>query len=163
MTAGKGRAEGNAMRFKTVADVLDIVKDFHAALALQFSELEQLTTSERAQLMLDYLNRHQKHLAELMEQYEDDAASGLLNTWLQYAPDSHPEALVAKVRNVDLNDVNSVIVVALAADDYLISLYREVADHADSDEVKELFKNLIRLVDNERHSVSRAAFRLSDI
>lgn len=151
------------MRFKTVVDVLDVVKDFHEALARQFGELAQLTTSERAQLMLDYLNRHQHHLAEVMEQYEGDAAASLLNTWLQYTPDVYPDTLVANVRNVDLKDVNSVVVVALEADDYLVSLYREVADHTDSDAVKELFNNLIRLVDNERHSVSRAAFRLSDI
>lgn len=151
------------MRFQTVADVLDVVKSFHKALAAQFSELEQLTTSERARLMLDYLNRHEQHLSEATGQYDKDAGSGLLNTWLQFAPESHPDDLVAKVRAVDLNDVDSIVAVALAVDDYLIQLYRDLLSDADTDELKEVFESLIRLEDNERHTLARGAFRLSDL
>ena len=57
------------MRFQILADVLEVVKTFHKALAAQLAELEQLTTSERAQLMLDYLNRHEQHLSEATAQY----------------------------------------------------------------------------------------------
>ena len=151
------------MRFQTVADVLNVVKDFHASLARQFAELEQLTTSERAQLMLDYLNRHEQNLARATEQFSSDASPGLMNTWLQLAPETHPENLLEKVRNVDLNDVDSIVAVALEVDDYLVSLYGEVAAHADTDEAKEVFLNLVKLEDNERHTLSRAAFRLNDM
>ena len=151
------------MRFQTVADVLDVVKELHASLARQFEELEQLTTSERAQLMLDYLNRHEQNLARATQQYTNDANPGLLHTWLQYAPETHPEGLVEKVRNVDLNDVDSIVAVALEVDDYLIGLYNQVVDHADTDEVKEVFNSFIKLEDNDRHTIARAAFRLSDM
>jgi flagellar motor component MotA len=151
------------MRFQTVADVLNVVKEFHASLARQFQELEQLTTSERAQLMLDYLNRHEQNLARTTQQFADDTNPGLLHTWLQFAPETHPETLLEKVRTVDLNDVDSIVAVALEVDDYLIDLYGMVVDHADTDEVKEVFQSFIKLEDNERHTVARAAFRLSDI
>ncbi|RLA45727.1 MAG: hypothetical protein DRR06_06665 [Gammaproteobacteria bacterium] len=151
------------MRFKTVADVLDVVKEFHASLARQFGELEQITTSERAQLMLDYLNRHEQNLARATDQFLNDADPGLLRTWLQYVPEFHPEGMLEKVRNVDLNDVNSIVAVALKVDDYLISLYGEIVDHTDTEEVKEVFKSLIKLEDNERHTVARSAFRLNDM
>ena len=151
------------MRFKTVADVLDVVKEFHGSLARQFAELEQITTSERAQLMLDYLNRHEQNLARATDQFLNDADPGLLHTWLQYVPDFHPEGMLEKVRSVDLNDVNSIVAVALQVDDYLISLYGEIVDHTDTEEVKEVFKSLIKLEDNERHTVARSAFRLSDM
>ena len=45
------------MRFKTIKDVIDFSRHLHEALSRQYAELEQLATSERAQLMLDYLNR----------------------------------------------------------------------------------------------------------
>ena len=151
------------MRFRTVADVLNVVKKFHAALARQFAELEQLTTSERAQLMLDYLNRHEQNLVKATEQFVKDADAGVLDTWLQFAPETHPENLLEKVRNVDLNDVNSIVLVALEVDDHLCNLYDDVLEHANTDEVKEVFKSLVRLEDSERHMISRAAFRLSDI
>ncbi len=151
------------MRFQTVADVLNVVKEFHASLARQFQELEQLSTSDRAQLMLDYLNRHEQNLARTTAQFADDANPGLLHTWLQFAPETHPETLLEKVRNVNLNNVDSIVAVALEVDDYLISLYGQVVDHADTDEVKEVFRSFINLEDSERHTVSRAAFRLSDM
>lgn len=151
------------MRFQTLADVLEVVKTFHKALAAQLAELEQLTTSERAQLMLDYLNRHEQHLSEATAQYRDDADDGLLNTWLQFAPESHPEDLVAKVRGVDLNDVDAIVAVALEVDDYLIQLYRDLLADSETDELREVFESLIQLEDNERHKLARAAFRLSDL
>jgi hypothetical protein len=151
------------MRFKTVGDVLKVVKEFHDRLARQFQELEQLTTSERAQLMLDYLNRHEQNLARATQQFADDARTGLVNTWLDFVPEEHPENLLEKVRGVDLNDVDSIVAVALEVDDYLIELYGELADHADTEEVQQIFQSFIRLEDNERHTVARAAFRLSDI
>ena len=151
------------MRFQTLADVLEVVKTFHKALAEQFSELEQLTTSERAQLMLDYLNRHERHLSQATAQYGKDADSGLLHTWLQFAPESHPQDLVAKIRAVDMNDVDSIVAVALEVDDYLIQLYRDLLADSETDELKEGFESLIRLEDNERHTLARAAFRLSDL
>ncbi len=151
------------MRFQTVADVLNVVKEFHTALARQFQELEQLTTSERAQLMLDYLNRHEQNLARTTAQFSDDASAGLLHTWLQFAPETHPETLLEQVREVDLNDVNSIVLVALKVDDYLCDLFNNVAEHAETDEVKEVFVSLSRLEDNERHRLSRAAFRLNDM
>ncbi len=151
------------MRFQTLADVLDVVKAFHKALAGQLAELEQLTTSERAQLMLDYLNRHEQHLSEATTQYSDAADVGLLNTWLQFAPESHPEDLVAKVRGVDLNDVDSIVAVALEVDDYLVQLYRDLLADSETDELREVFESLIQLENNERHKLARAAFRLNDL
>ena len=151
------------MRFQTVADVLEVVKELHAALARQLLELEQLTTSERAQLMLDYLKRHEQSLARSTEQFMNDADPGLLKTWLQYAPKVQSEALLEQVRSVDLNDVDSIVAVALAVDDYLVELYSEVVDHADTEEIKEVFTSLMKVEDNERHNVARSAFRLSDI
>jgi rubrerythrin len=151
------------MRFKTVADVLDVVKQFHSALARQFAELEQVTTSERAQLMLDYLHRHERNLAKAIEQYFNDANESVLHAWLQYAPEVHPEELLQKVRSVDLNDVDSIVRVALEIDDYLLDLYREVAAHADTDEVKDAFESFVRVENNERHNVARGAFCLEDM
>lgn len=151
------------MRFKTVEDVLEVVTRFHQALAERFAELEQLTTSERAQLMLDYLCRHEQNLARATDQFEQDASAGLLHTWLQYSSDLQPDALLERVRSVDLNDVSGIVPIALEVDDYLLNLYRQVADHTDSPAVREVFLSLAQVEDVERHKLSRAAFRLSDI
>ena len=113
--------------------------------------------------MLDYLNRHEKNLARAMDQYADDMTQNVAALWMQDVPELQPDDLINKVRGVDLNDVNSIISVALAVDDYLIQCYQSMADEVDSDAGKEVFKSLIKLEDNELHRLSRAAFRLADI
>jgi len=151
------------MRFGTIQDVVDFARQLHTALSGQYAELEQLSSSERARLMLDYLNRHEQNLAQAMDKYEGDMAQGIAALWLQDVPELQSEALVDKVRGVDLGDVDNIIAVALDVDEYLIKLYQRMADEVDSDEGRAVFKSLIKLEDNERHRLSRAAFRLADI
>ncbi len=151
------------MRFGTIQDVVDFAGKLHAALSDQYAELEQLSSSERARLMLDYLNRHEQNLAQAMDKYEGDMTQGIASLWLQDVPELQSDELVEKVRGVDLGNVDNIIAVALDVDDYLIKLYQRMADEVDSDAGREVFKSLIKLEDNERHRLSRAAFRLADI
>lgn len=150
------------MRFKTVREIVDFARQLHQALASQYAELEQLATSERAQLLLDYLGRHERQLAEALANYEADIAQGMMNTWLQYAPEFYPEGLVDSVRSVDLNKVDSVLSAALAVDDYLVDLYREMADRAELADLKEVFTGLLELEDSERRQIAKNALRFAD-
>ena len=151
------------MRFGTIQEVVDFAAKLHAALSDQYAELEQLSSSERARLMLDYLNRHEHNLAQAMAQYEGDMAQGIAALWMQDVPELQSVELVEKVRGVDLGNVENIIAVALDVDEYLIKLYQRMADEVDSDAGREVFMSLIKLEDNERHRLSRAAFRLVDI
>ena len=151
------------MRFGTIKNVVDFVGKLHGALSEQYAELAQLSSSERAQLMLDYLNRHEQNLAQAMAQYEGDMTQGIASLWLQDVPELQSDELVEKVRGVDLGNVENIIAVALDVDEYLIKLYQRMADEVDSDVGREVFKSLIKLEDSERHRLSRAAFRLADM
>lgn len=151
------------MRFGTIQDVVDFARKLHGALSDQYAELEQLSSSERARLILDYLNRHEQNLAQAMEKYEGDMAQGIADLWLQDVPELQSDELVDKVRSVDLKNVDNIIAVAIDVDEYLIKLYRLMVDEVDTDEGRDVFESLIKLEDNERHRLSRAAFRLADI
>jgi len=150
------------MRFKTVRDVVDFAKELHQALARQYTELEQLATSERAQLLLDYLSRHERQLAEALGNYEVDIAQGMMNTWLQYTPDLEPQALAETVRAVDLNQVDGIVKAALAVDDQLVELYREMVEHAEPESLKTVFSGLLALEESERRQIAKNALRLFD-
>ena len=150
------------MTYKTVKDVLDFGRQLHEALARQYTELEQLSTSERAQLMLGYLARHEQRLAEALRGYEEDAANGILRTWLQYAPRLDAGPLVEKIRDVDLNDVEAVVAAALAVDDHLLAIYREIEEQADIEALREVARSLQQIERNEEHLLARDALRLHD-
>jgi len=150
------------MRFATVKDIIEAARRLHEALSRQYAELEQLATSERARLMLDYLARHERLLAEALRGYEEDAAKGVLSTWLQYAPRLDSGPLVEKIRGVDLNDVEAVVAAALAVDDYLFEVYREIEEQADIEPLREVARSLQQIERNEEHLLARDALRLHD-
>lgn len=151
------------MRFKTIKDIIDFSRHLHQALAQQYAELEQLATSERAQLMLDYLNRHEQHLAEALKDYEAGAAGGIMETWLQYAPELDAHELLEQVRDMDINNVEVVVATALATDEYLRRIYEEVAQRADLDALRQVARSFQQIESNEQHRLARDALRFSDL
>ena len=151
------------MRFKTMKDVIDYSKKLHSGLSEQYAELEQLTTSERVQLMLDYLQRHERHLAETLSQYEDGAAKGVMDTWLQYTPEFHLDDLLAKARDASLDKVDELVATALEIDDCMVKIYADIVENSDLDDIKDVARSLMQLENNEEHSIARSAFRLNDL
>ncbi|MFZ5654395.1 MAG: hypothetical protein ACOY42_08355 [Pseudomonadota bacterium] len=150
------------MTFQTVKDIVDHARRLHEALSRQYAELEQLTTSERAQLLLDYLHRHERRLAEALRDYEADAAHGILETWLQYAPKLDSGPLLERIRTVDLNDVEAVVAAALAVDDYLLKVFQEIEEQAEVETLREVARSLQQIERNEEHLLARDALRLHD-
>lgn len=151
------------MRFKTIKDVIDFSRHLHEALSRQYAELEQLATSERAQLMLDYLNRHEQHLAAALKDYEAGAAKGIMDTWLQYTPELDAHPVLERIRDMDINNVEEVVAAALTTDEYLREIYQEVAERADLDELREVACSLRQIESNEQYRLARDALRFSDL
>ena len=150
------------MTYKTVKDIVDHARQLHEALSLQYGELEQLTTSERAQLMLGYLNRHERRLAQALGDYEEDAARGIMDTWLQYAPNLDLDPLVKAVRDVDLNDIEALVEVALKVDHCLLKIYEEMEEQAPVESLREVARALQQIESNEERMLARDALRLND-
>ncbi len=145
------------MRFKTVAEIVGHSRDIHQALSAQYAELEQLASTEQAQFLLDYLNRHERHMAKALTQFQGDAAQTILNTWLQYAPEFCPETLpelVDRVRGARLSDVRDIVRVALEVDDYLVSIYREMVENTESAGVREVLSNLLQMEEKLRDNLA---------
>ncbi|WIO75413.1 hypothetical protein QP938_05785 [Porticoccaceae bacterium LTM1] len=151
------------MRYKTVGEILAFSRELHEALSRQYAELEQLTTSERASMLLDYLNRHEHQLSVVMENYGKDIHNGALNTWLQYAPEFNINELTEKVREVDLESVDSIVQTALEVDDFLVRLYTIMAEKADIESVRDFFQSLLKIEDKERHRIARNAYSSNDM
>ena len=151
------------MRYKTVGEIIEFARQLHDALSRRYGELEQITTSERASLILDYLNRHERQLADAMDQYGQEAANGILGTWLQHTPEFFPQQLADRVCDVNLSSVEEIVQAALEVDDYLVQLYRNMVDKAEVEGVREVFENLLVMEDVEKQRISRTACQLNDL
>ena len=70
-------------RFKQTKDVLDYARTFHRQLSEYYDSLSKLAEKQRVKMLLDYLSRHEKHLDEILADYEEDASKKVMNTWLK--------------------------------------------------------------------------------
>lgn len=151
------------LRFERVRDVLDHVKAFHRQLHQYYIGLEREAEKQRVAMLLSYLGRHQKHLEECLEDYEESAASKVLNAWFKYAPDMQILKFIANTELKPDMTTDQVVKTALQYDDKIINFYREMTKNAESVAVKEVFESLLQLESREKLRVARNALILEDI
>jgi rubrerythrin len=60
-------------------------------------------------------------------------------------------------------DVEGVIEAAMGIDNSLIDFYREVAEHATSERVREAFQNLIAMEESDLRHLALSALQIRDI
>ena len=147
------------MRFQTVHDLIDHSTQLHLALSNKYAELEMLVSSERAQWLLEYLNRHEANMAEALQKYDDDLKKGIKETWMQFTPDWKNRDLVGELETMNLNDLNDIIQVSLQVDAVLVESLRTARDTAETEELMDLIQGLLDLEDAEQHVIARSMVR----
>lgn len=151
------------MRFETVRELLDHARLFHRHLSEFYEGLVSQEEAERVKMLLEHLGRHEKHLEESLAEYENEASRQVLDTWFQY---THDEATLKVPESLEIKPdmtIYNVIQIGLALDDRLIEVYKESAENADVPEVREVFKNLLAMEEEEKHSLVRAALESMDV
>ena len=151
------------MRFEQTRDVLEHARDFHAKLARFYHSLADEAQQERLKLLLDYISRHEQHLGESLDQFEDDATTKLLDTWIDFSQDSEILRFPADISIEPDMTVDQVIEIAMKMDECLVQLYRQLVAHTDVPEVREVFENLLALEEGEKHRIARQALGVKDI
>jgi rubrerythrin len=149
--------------FERTRDVLDHARAFHHQVSDLYQRLEDRVEKERVQMLLDYLRRHEKHLEQSLADYEEEASKRILETWFQYTLEEDPSELLSELEVKGDMPVDDVVRLALRLDDYLIALYRNMADHTDIPDVKEVFTNLLELEQEDEHQIARNALRLDEM
>ena len=149
--------------FERTQDVLDHARAFHKELQRLYQQLSTETEKERVKMLLEYLSRHEEHLEQSLSAYEAGASKRVLDTWFKYVPQ---EDKLQKFRDVKLEpemSVDDVIEVALQMDNCLVDFYKDMAEVAVSQEVKEVFTNLLEMEEQEKHKLVRNALQLKEI
>ena len=148
------------MQFQTIRDIIDFSKEVHAEIADRFANLSNEAVQERAKLLLDYLSRHELHLKEALQRYGESAAESLLTAWYLSAPELHPEDIVHDVELFADMDIDEVMAEAIKVDDYLIDIYRNIADNARDAKVRELSNRLLQMENTDKIKAIRNTLRI---
>lgn len=146
--------------YTKVRDVLEKAREFHQQLTEFYDRLSDRAERDRVEMLLDYMSRHEEGFEEAFDDYTDEGAEKLLETWMQYGPEEDtldvpdPGELDADM------DVDDVVATALDLDDALVRFYEEVAERAKSSDVRDLFRKLREQQESEKAKLKRAAHQI---
>ena len=149
--------------YERTQDVLDHARAFHSKLSELYENLAEEAQQERVKMLLTYLSRHEEHMEESLAGYEEGASRSILDTWFKYIPG---EAKLLQCEGITLEpdmSVDDIVAAALRMDNCLVDLYKEMAATAVSQEVKEVFANLLRMEEQQQHKLVRNTLLLQDI
>ncbi|MBW2186927.1 MAG: hypothetical protein JRG71_11200, partial [Deltaproteobacteria bacterium] len=143
------------MPYGQAKEIIDYARDFHCQVSDFYQQLSDKTQSSRVKLLLDYLIRHEIHLAKALEDFEQSVSSQALNTWYQYAQDQRTFEPLDAIKYSPTMSVDDVLKLGQTIDNCLIASYKGVADTASTPEVREIFENLLQMEEQEKHQKSR--------
>ena len=151
------------MRFEKMIDALDHVCLFHNSLSKYYQKMSNVSKSEKVKLLLDYMAENESILAKTISDYQEQAPTGILNTWFQYANDLN--ILKQPVFDKDdlINEPEDVVGLSIKYSNELIELYTEMSDYSDNTKLKEVFDNLADMQTQEKHKLSINIDRLMDL
>ena len=151
------------MRFEQTRDVLNHTRDFHGKLARFYHSLADETQQERIKLLLEYFSRHEQHLGDSLDRFEDETSTSVLNTWIDFSQDKALLRFPADINIEPDMSVDQVIKIAMDLDERLIRLYRQLVENTRVPELREIFEKLLALEESEKLRVARQALRINDM
>jgi rubrerythrin len=128
--------------YATVRDVLNAAQAFHRQLADFYAQLSECADRDKTRYLLEYFSRHEKTFEEALDEYTEEGADALLDTYMQYAPaEEQLEIPKAAELSPDM-DVDQVENIARRLNDSLIDFYEQAAEKVKARKVRDLFLKL---------------------
>ena len=148
------------MPFDQTKDVLKQARKFHHKLSEFYEDLKTSTDKERTRALLDYLSRHEQYLEDCLEEFQQDVSRNVLDSYFQYGSDASNLSGISEFIIKDEMSVEDVVAAAMHFDACLIKFYREIAQKARSDKVREVFENLLVMEEHEQIELSKTTLEL---
>ncbi len=150
------------MSYATVKEVLDYSQKLHHQAAGMFEQLRDHTQRERVDMVMKLLAAHEEHQAATIEAVLQDTPGIVLAEWHQLQIRQIGDILddCKECRN-DLN-VDELADLALKINDYLISLYDQLASDASSHKTRLLFQELAAMEQVQKVHAVRTVLSSND-
>jgi hypothetical protein len=125
-----------------------------------FHTIHEQTKDQCLQYLSDYMADHETKIDQCIASYEDDAAKGVLGTYLQFGDEDEISARIAQMSFDDSMTAEELVTVALDIQRDLVKLYRELSEATSVPELSDLFNSLITLEENKGRHYTRALSEL---
>nr|WP_320049482.1 hypothetical protein [uncultured Desulfuromonas sp.] len=151
------------MPYGQAKEILEYAREFHRKAGAFYQKLSCQTQSARVKLLLDYMVRHEKHLERALEDYEQSIATNALNSWYQFTQEQRTFKPLDAMGYTEEMTVDDILKIGTTIDNCLIASYKGMADATTSEEIREIFENLLAMEEQEKHVKSRIALGINDM
>lgn len=149
-------------RYVQVRDLLEQAAQFHGRMAEFYHGLAGHAAQQRVKLLLDYMSTHERNLEESLDAFDEGAAAGILDTWVDR---DHCDRIVHACENLPAPpelSLDGVSRLAMDVDETLVKFYQELARKAEPEDVREVFRNLVSMEQAELRRLARNALTAGD-
>jgi rubrerythrin len=156
------RPPPKSARYVQVRELLEQAAQFHGRMAEFYHGLSDRARKDRVKLLLDYMSTHEKNLRDSLDDFDDEASEGVLNTWVDR---DHCDRIVHACENLPAPpelSIDGVTTLAMHVDATLIRFYEELARKADVEDVRAVFRNLVAQEQAELRRLARDALMVGD-
>lgn len=149
--------------YKTVAEIVDFLETYHRQLRDYYLKHRDTVNSERLQMLLDYISRHEKNIQDVLTTIQEKDRDIILKTWIQYVPFN--ESILTEEQLTDPNqDIDIVVQQVFDLDDNLIRFYDKIIHQSGiSGPVKEFFQQLITMEETKKKQVAKTAQKIKNL
>ena len=150
------------MSQEQVRDIIDHARDFYSQLSTYYSELSGVTDQERVKIFLDYLSVCEKRHEQALAEYEETAPRDIINTWFKCGDDEATSTLLEPSLLTSDMDIDTVLREALRLGQCISDMYQKALDRAQTDGIKEIFRNLLEGNKKDMRNLVRDCGHLHD-
>ena len=151
------------MRFEKASDALDHASLFHSQLSKLYQRSVTQENTDKVKLLLNYLVKHERELADGLDKYRQDAPTALLDTWFQYTNDTDILKIPESEAFFANKPIEAIVEFSFNIADELITFYEDMASQADEKNLKEAFTNLVSMQKQEKRKLSMNIDRFMDL
>ena len=151
------------MKYMQVKNMLDQIRDFHGQLAEYYNQVSNSAGQQRIKMLLDHMSKHEKDLQEGLRAYQEGAPQGAMDT---YVVCEYCNEILATCKQMPIapeTSIEGVIKVAMDVDNCLMRFFREAAQQAETETVREIFRNLVDMEEAELRRLALGALQVTDI
>lgn len=141
------------MPFEQARDVIEKARTFHHELAEFYHRIGTVVDRERVQLLLEYLGGHEERRERQLTEFARSTSVSILDTWYQFPPDTRVRDALQKIHIRPDMTVAEAVCMALQLDENLLRLYRQAAEGAPVEHLREAFTRLYEEGKKERAKI----------
>ncbi len=153
-----------AMVPKTLNELLQQTREFHAEMAERLHHCGQDETDPRQKMLLQHLAGKEQKLASTLADLEFDSELGPLQTWFYEYTDRNPIAAF-NLSDIELRDRSATTIGALLADwhEQLVDLFLYLTKRAESDRTEKLTRDVLAVESSHARQMSYDMARAEDM